>query len=94
MHAFTRHSAWGCKALRISLASVLIASAGMAAASGGRPDGHATPATHYYGLYEHRAVMVEPASIDRPGLDPAGTVGRMDLGESPFYPEGPGNVAD
>ncbi|PNG24442.1 hypothetical protein [Methylocella silvestris] len=32
--------------------------------------------------------------IDRANYDHSGTRGREGLGESPFYPEGPGNVSD
>ena len=48
-------------------------------------------ASEYYGLYYNynAAAQASSAAIGR-----SGTAGREDFGESPFYPEGPSNVAD
>jgi hypothetical protein len=48
-------------------------------------------ASEYYGLY-YNYNATAPASSAAIGR--SGTAGREDFGESPFYPEGPGNVAD
>ena len=91
MRIFTNHSAASRKARRITLAAaVLVASTGAVVANDHLP----AHANRYYGLNEHRSVRVNAPRINRANFDPSGTRGREDLGESPFYPEGPGNVVD
>jgi hypothetical protein len=91
MRTFKNRSAASCKARRVSLAAaVLIASAGAVAAN----DHRSAHANRYYGLHEHRSVRVDAPLIYRANVDPSGTRGREDLGQSPLYPEGPGNVED
>jgi hypothetical protein len=94
MRTFTHHPAASLRARQISLAAaVLIASAGAVIAKDHRPD-QANPS---YGLYEHRSASVQGPQMHATWsgpLDPSGTLGREGLGESPFYPEGPGNFED
>ncbi len=91
MRTFTNHSTVSRKARRITLAATfLIASAGGVAAN----DHRAAHANRYYDLYEHRSVRVDAPQIDRADFDLSGARGRNDLGEAPFRPEGPRNVAD
>jgi hypothetical protein len=46
----------------------------------------------YYGLYDQSAGSGAALSRqDRADFDRSGTRGRMDLGASPYHPEGPGN---
>ncbi len=71
-------------------AAVLIASAGVAAAK----DQYPANAQTYYGLYQSPSDSIAPSRADRADFDRSGTRGREGLGESPFHPEGPGNVAD
>jgi hypothetical protein len=48
-------------------------------------------ANAFYGLYDQSA---NASSSDMARFDRSGTRGRLDLGASPFHPEGPGNVTD
>jgi hypothetical protein len=67
--------------------SVVIASAGMAAAQQAYP----APAHQYYGLYQSQGAETAVSRQDRADFDRSGTRGRMGLGASPYHPEGPGN---
>ncbi len=78
------------KARAAFAAVLLIASIGAAAAKDHAP----AHARDYYGLYQNPAAAFSPASEDRMDYDHSGTRGREGLGESPFHPEGPGNVSD
>jgi hypothetical protein len=48
-------------------------------------------ANDFYGLYDNAAGA---SSWDMSRYDRSGTRGRLDLGSSPFHPEGPGNATD
>jgi hypothetical protein len=66
----------------------VIASVGAAAAAQQGP----VQASQFSSLYQVQAPI---AVVNDVGIyDHSGTRGRLDLGASPFYPEGPGNVSD
>jgi hypothetical protein len=73
----------------VIIGSAVLASGAVAAkdSPNGKPQ---IDATAYYGLYDNPP----PAMAVSTAMGRSGTAGREDLGESPFYPEGPGNVAD
>lgn len=65
----------------------VIASVGAAAAQG-----VPVQASQFYALYQ-AAGPIGPLS-DTYRYDRSGTRGRLELGASPFHPEGPGNFSD
>jgi hypothetical protein len=72
----------------VTIGLALLASGAVAAKDSPNGKRHIN-ASEYYGLYHDAAALASSAAIGR-----SGTAGREDFGESPFYPEGPGNVAD
>jgi hypothetical protein len=87
-----RNRSAGHGARNLGLAVVLLmGSAGVVAAK----DRSVQPAdaNQYYGLFEGLSGDPAPAQIDRRNFDHSGTRGREGLGDSPFHPEGPGNVS-
>lgn len=89
MHSIKSNAA-GRGARVVLVAAALIASMGVVAAKDRQP----ADAGQYYGLYQSPSSNIAPARSDRLDFDHSGTRGRQGLGESPFNPEGPGNVSD
>lgn len=85
-----RREAWPV----IFAAAALVASVGVAAAIEQHPAPQ--PANQYQdlGRVMTREPGLVPESIDRNQYERSGTRGREELGESPFHPEGPGDVSD
>ncbi len=97
----TTIKAGGATALRIlAVAAALAAPTGYAAATTRHHHVHtaaaATPAAarDYVGVYQGAAPGAALDQQDTRLFNRSGTVGREGLGESPFRPEGPGNVSD
>ncbi len=94
-------------ALRAAMIVLVVGAAGSAGAV--ETDGHHTAkARHHvaqtikpnkwYGLasggVDSGGAGLSLSRLDRANFDHSGTRGREGLGESPFHPEGPGNVRD
>ncbi len=94
MRIFASQSAAGHAARRAVLAALLVVSAGAAAAKDSHSDKQPANADQYYGLDSSGTGAPAVSRLDRANFDHSGTRGREGLGESPFHPEGPGNVAD
>ena len=95
MQNFRNRTAASPTARRLGVvAALLMASVGAAAAQASPPVQRPAKASQYYGLYEGSSGGLTPAQVDHRTFDRSGTRGREGLGDSPFHPEGPGNVAD
>lgn len=90
-----KFSAAGNTGVRVlAFAAALALPMGYAVAKPRHSHEAAPSSREYVGLYQNPAQALNVDQQDHRLFDRSGTVGREGLGESPFHPEGPGNVAN